>query len=144
MCRACALTQLFTTKAQIISAVFLLPLLALLGYALKVQYDTAWQERQSATRQHVEIAHSLLGWAWAQEQAGMPREQAQTLAQAVARTGRVGSAGPVSVCSRTCSTSMRSSTKRRAAWHAPSTPGAMSRPRRCWARARPFPRFRWR
>lgn len=76
----------FTTKAQIISAVFLLPLLALLGYALKVQYDTAWQERQSATRQHVEIAHSLLGWAWAQEQAGMPREQAQKMAlESIAR-----------------------------------------------------------
>lgn len=70
----------FTTKAQIISAAFLLPLLALLVWLLKTQYDTAWQERQSAARQHVEIAHSLLQWARSLEQEGMPQAEAQKIA----------------------------------------------------------------
>jgi methyl-accepting chemotaxis protein len=71
----------FTSKALIISLAFLLPLLGLLGWQLKLQSDRTMQTRMDATRQHVEIAHGLIVWAQAQEAAGtLTREQAQGMA----------------------------------------------------------------
>ena len=74
----------FTAKALIISLAFVLPMVGLLGWQLKVQEATALQAREDATRQHVEVAHGLLAWAHAQESAGkLTREQAQALAKEV-------------------------------------------------------------
>ena len=77
----------FTAKATIISLAFIVPLIGLLGWQIKTQYEQAMQARMDATRQHVEIAHGLVAWAQAQEAAGkMTREQAQLLAkQAVSK-----------------------------------------------------------
>jgi methyl-accepting chemotaxis protein len=76
----------FAAKAAIISMVFVLPIVVLLGWQLKSQFDQSMQARMDATRQHVEIAHGLIAWAHAQETGGrMTREQAQQIArQAVA------------------------------------------------------------
>lgn len=68
----------FMSKAAIISLAFMLPLLALVGWLLLANFDNTMQERKDATRQHVEVAHGVLAWAHAQEQAGtLTREQAQ-------------------------------------------------------------------
>lgn len=78
----------FTTKAHCISIAFMLPMLALVAWLLKAEYDTTLLERQAATRQHVEIAHGLLTWAHAQETSGtLTREQAQ--AQALQAIGQL-------------------------------------------------------
>jgi len=68
----------FSAKAAIISLAFMLPMLGLLGWTLLNQADQSLQARRDALRQHVEIAHGLLGWAHAQEAQGrLPRAQAQ-------------------------------------------------------------------
>ena len=68
----------FTTKAVIISLAFLVPLLFLVGWLLKNGADDSMRARMDATRQHVEVAYSLLEWAHAQEVGGqMTREAAQ-------------------------------------------------------------------
>ena len=68
----------FMSKAAIISLAFMLPLLALVGWLLMANFNNTMQERKDATRQHVEVAHGVLAWAHAQEQAGtLTREQAQ-------------------------------------------------------------------
>ncbi|MCX2861270.1 methyl-accepting chemotaxis protein [Paucibacter sp. PLA-PC-4] len=75
----------FGSKASLISACFSLPLVALIVWLLVVSADTALLARKSATRQHVEVAHGVLVWAYGLEKAGMPREQAQASArQAIA------------------------------------------------------------
>lgn len=72
----------FLTKAIIISLAFLVPLLGLLTWELQVQSDKAMRDRKTATRQHVEVAHSVIVWAHGLEASGqMPREQAQKLAR---------------------------------------------------------------
>ncbi|WP_254606964.1 methyl-accepting chemotaxis protein [Rhodoferax sp. BAB1] len=72
----------FMSKALVISLAFVLPLLAMLGFQISNQYLKTMRDRETATRQHVEIAHGLLVWAQAQEQAGkLSREQAQELAR---------------------------------------------------------------
>ena len=72
----------FLTKAIIISLAFLVPLLGLLTWELQVQADKAMRDRKAATRQHVEVAHSVIVWAHGLEAGGqMPREQAQKLAR---------------------------------------------------------------
>ncbi len=72
----------FATKAAIISVVFTVPILALLGAQLKAQSTQALQARKDATRQHVEVAHGVLTWAHAQEAAGkLSRADAQQLAR---------------------------------------------------------------
>lgn len=71
----------FITKAHCISLAFMLPMLVLVAWLLKAEYDTSLMERQTATRQHVEIAQGVLAWAHAQEVAGtLTREQAQATA----------------------------------------------------------------
>ncbi len=76
----------FATKALLISLAFTLPLLALLGWQLTVQYERTLQARQDGTRQHVEIAHGLLAWAHAQELSGQAtRAQAQQMALAAVK-----------------------------------------------------------
>lgn len=73
----------FTSKALVISLAFVLPLLALLGLQIQNQYEKTMRDRETATRQHVEIAHGLLVWAHGQEQSGtLTREQAQAQARA--------------------------------------------------------------
>ncbi len=72
----------FMAKSLLMSVVFLLPLLSIMGWQLKEQSDRMLKDRIDATRQHVEIAHGILAWAQAQEAAGhMSREQAQRLAK---------------------------------------------------------------
>ena len=71
----------FTTKAVIISLAFLVPLLFLVGWLLKNGADDSMRARMDATRQHVEVAYSLLEWAHAEEVGGqMTHEAAQAAA----------------------------------------------------------------
>ncbi len=72
----------FTAKALIISLAFMVPMLALVLGLLANQSQQARQARMDATRQHVEVAHSMLVWAHEQERSGqMSREAAQDLAK---------------------------------------------------------------
>src|SRR6218665_2575147 len=72
----------FAAKALLISAAFVVPMVLLLAWGLVVQADDAMQARVDATRQHVEVAHGVIAWAHAQEQAGrMSREAAQATAR---------------------------------------------------------------
>jgi len=74
----------FATKALIISLAFMLPMLALVGWMLKTEFDNSIQSRMNATRQHVEIAHGFLVWAHSQETSGqLTQTQAQALAKQV-------------------------------------------------------------
>ncbi len=74
----------FATKALIISLAFMLPMLVLVGWMLKNEFDTTMQARMDTTRQHVEIAYGFLEWAHSQETSGqLTQAQAQTLAQTV-------------------------------------------------------------
>lgn len=74
----------FATKALIISLAFMLPMLALVGWMLKTEFDTSIQSRMDATRQHVEVAYGFLVWAHGQETSGqLTQAQAQTLAKQV-------------------------------------------------------------
>ena len=86
-------TLRFASKAAIISLAFVLPLLGLLAWQLKVQADQALHARQDSTRQHVEVAHGIVVWAHAQEASGkLDRTQAQQLArQAIASLRYEGS-----------------------------------------------------
>jgi len=71
----------FSSKALIISLAFLVPMLSLLGWQLKEQFDSAVQVRIDSTRRQVEIAHGVIAAYQAQEASGaMPREQAQAMA----------------------------------------------------------------
>ena len=83
----------FKTKALVISLVFLLPVCGLLFWLLKSQTDQALQERMNSTREHVEIAHGTLVWAYEKETSGqLPREEAQKLAaQAISKLRYSGS-----------------------------------------------------
>ncbi|MFG6467629.1 methyl-accepting chemotaxis protein [Roseateles sp. BYS87W] len=73
----------FGAKALLISATFVLPMLALLAWLIQDQADDQLAERQAAVRQHVEVAHSVLVWAQGLEAAGLPREEAQARAKQV-------------------------------------------------------------
>jgi len=71
----------FSAKAAIISLAFMSPMLGLLGWTLHNQAEQTMQARRDALRQQLQIAHSLLGWAHAQETQGkLARAQAQQLA----------------------------------------------------------------
>ncbi len=71
----------FFSKMVLISVVFMLPMLSLLGWQLQQNYDNTRQERLNATRQQVEVAIGVLQWAYAQEQSGqLSRAQAQAQA----------------------------------------------------------------
>lgn len=72
----------FTSKALLISVAFLVPLVSLVMWLLISQADSAMSDRQTATRQHVEVAHGVLQWAHGQETSGkLSREQAQDMAK---------------------------------------------------------------
>ena len=72
----------FKAKAVIIALAFLIPMLGLLVWLLTGQTDQAMQERMNATREHVEIAHGVVAWAYSREASGeLPREEAQKLAK---------------------------------------------------------------
>jgi len=74
----------FGAKALVISLAFLVPTLLLVGWLLLNQTDLSLQERQNATRQHVEVVEGVLVWAHEQEVSGkLTRDQAQTLAKGV-------------------------------------------------------------
>jgi len=74
----------FTAKATIISLAFMLPMLVLLGWLLKMQSDQALAARIDATHRQVQQAHALLTWAHAQQPAqGLTQDQAQALARSV-------------------------------------------------------------
>ena len=74
----------FGPKALLISLAFLLPMLAAIGWLLLGQTQHAFADRQNATRQHVEVAHSVLVWAHGLETSGKAsRGEAQDLAGAV-------------------------------------------------------------
>ena len=71
----------FSAKALIISLAFTLPFLGVLGWQEASEYDHLLEARMEATRQHVEVAHSLIRWAQAKEASGkLPRDQAQQMA----------------------------------------------------------------
>jgi methyl-accepting chemotaxis protein len=70
----------FASKAWIISMVLVVPALALLLGQMLQHNDEAMNDRMKATREHVEIAHSVLQWAHAKEKAGAPTAEAQALA----------------------------------------------------------------
>ncbi len=81
----------FGHKAVIISLAFLLPLLGLMGWLLSTMAADALADRQTATRQHVEVAHGVLVWAHARERSGeLTREQAQALARQTVAALRYG------------------------------------------------------
>lgn len=77
----------FANKALLISLVLFIPFVALMGWQMKSQYEQTLVEREDAIRQHVEVASSMLSWAYEQEKTGrLSRQQAQDLAiQTVAR-----------------------------------------------------------
>ena len=77
----------FANKALLISLVLFVPFMALMGWQMKSQYEQTLVEREDAIRQHVEVASSMLSWAYEQEKTGrLSRQQAQDLAiQTVAR-----------------------------------------------------------
>jgi methyl-accepting chemotaxis protein len=71
----------FTAKAIILSLAFLVPLLLLVGWLLKINADDAWRARADATRQHVEVALGVLEWAHGQETSGrLSHDDAQAAA----------------------------------------------------------------
>ncbi|MEB2400795.1 MAG: cache domain-containing protein [Alcaligenaceae bacterium] len=68
----------FAAKSAIIVVAMVLPLLVLLGWQLVARHDEATQARIGATRQLVEVAHTLLVSHHAQEASGaLTRAQAQ-------------------------------------------------------------------
>ena len=54
----------FSAKAVLISLFCILPMLCIIGWLLLSQYQQARQERMEATRQHVEVAYSVLQYAY--------------------------------------------------------------------------------
>lgn len=79
----------FQAKAILISLVFLVPTLGLLGWMMSSQTDQAMQSRMNATRQHVEVAYGVLVWAQGREASGeLSHEQAQTAAKEAIATMR--------------------------------------------------------
>ncbi len=71
----------FTAKAVIISAAFLLPMLALVAWQWQAQMERSMRAHLDATREHVEVVQGLLQWAQGLEASGsVTREQAQALA----------------------------------------------------------------
>ncbi len=72
----------FGAKAWLISLAFLVPTLAVIAWLLIGQSQHALQDRKNATRQHVEVAHSVLVWAQGMEASGqLKREEAQAMAK---------------------------------------------------------------
>lgn len=71
----------FGVKAALISAVLLLPMLAMLVWTLYGESERLFDARKNATRQHVEVAHGVLTWAHKLEVSGLAREQAQSMAK---------------------------------------------------------------
>jgi methyl-accepting chemotaxis protein len=72
----------FRFKTALISAVLVLPMLALVAWQARGSFDDAMQAEQKATRQHVEVAHGILAWAQEQERSGkLTQAQAQALAR---------------------------------------------------------------
>jgi methyl-accepting chemotaxis protein len=71
----------FKTKALVISMAFLIPMCGLIFWLLNNQAEQALQDRKNATREHVEVAHGMLAWAYEKETSGeLPRAEAQKLA----------------------------------------------------------------
>lgn len=71
----------FSAKAVLISLFCILPMLCIIGWLLLSQYQQARQERMEATRQHVEVAYSVLQYAYSLETSGkMDHASAQQLA----------------------------------------------------------------
>ena len=50
----------FAGKTLLVCAALLLPLLMLIGWQAWTRWESTMQERLDATRQHVEVAHSLI------------------------------------------------------------------------------------
>ncbi|GAB4087749.1 methyl-accepting chemotaxis protein [Hydrogenophaga soli] len=81
-------------KALVILLAFLLPMLLMLGFLLWGQERNAMADRQATLRQHVEMAHGVLAWAYSLESSGqMDRAQAQTLAKSAIQTLRYDETG---------------------------------------------------
>lgn len=74
----------FGAKALVIALAFLVPMAALIGWLLLNQSNTSLEDRKNATRQHVEVAHSVLVWAHGQETSGkLSQPEAQELAKSL-------------------------------------------------------------
>ena len=71
----------FGSKAALISIAFMVPMIGLMVLLLMDGSEASRQARMDGTRQHVEVAHSVLQWAHAQERSGaLTRTQAQDTA----------------------------------------------------------------
>ena len=71
----------FATKALVISLAFLIPMCGLSLWQLQTHAAGMLEARQDSTREHVEIAHGVLQWAYARETSGeLSRADAQKLA----------------------------------------------------------------
>src|SRR5574343_1559026 len=71
----------FGSKAALISIAFMVPMIGLMVWLLMDGSEASRQERMDGTRQHVEVAYSVLQWAHEQERSGaMTRAQAQDTA----------------------------------------------------------------
>jgi methyl-accepting chemotaxis protein len=81
----------FTAKALLVTALLVLPLLALLGWQGWSQYGKDLAARQQAVQGHVEVAHQVLDWAHGLEKQGaVTRPQAQAMAKAAVSRLRYG------------------------------------------------------
>jgi len=77
----------FQAKALWVSALLLLPVLALVVWLSHAQYADDMRAHQDAIRDHVQVAQGVIAWAHSMEASGqLPRDEAQKLArEAVAR-----------------------------------------------------------
>ena len=83
----------FTAKSLLAVSLLLLPLLALLAWQGRLQYDRDMAAQQQAVRHHVEVAHQVLAWAHGLETSGaLSRSAAQQLARSAVAKLRYGQA----------------------------------------------------
>ncbi len=81
----------FTAKSLLAVSLLLLPLLALLAWQGRLQYDRDMAAQQQAVRHHVEVAHQVLAWAHGLETSGaLSRSAAQQLARSAVAKLRYG------------------------------------------------------
>ena len=81
----------FTAKSLLAVSLLLLPLLALLAWQGRHQYDRDMAAHQQALQRHVEVAHQVLAWAHGLETSGaVSRAAAQQLARSAVAKLRYG------------------------------------------------------
>lgn len=82
----------FRWKAIIISLAFMVPLLTLVGWLLNDESIKSYEERKTATRELVEVAHGVVTWAHKKETSGeLNTVEAQQLAMTAVQALRYNS-----------------------------------------------------